>query len=128
MSLVANAAIGMPLPDPLSPEWWVTRTLWLGIAGAAVVPVALLFGRFERARRAPREGSAAAAARPGWTALDAVCGVAGVSVLLVVGFAPIPAGVALELLLVALVGGRRIDTVIGSVAMPPSHPIGVSER
>ena len=112
LSLVANAAVGMPLPEPLSLEWWMTRTLWLGVAAAAVVPVALLFGRFERARRAPRSGAGAATPRPGWTALDAVCGVAGVAVLLVVGFAPVPAAVALALLLVALLGSRRIVVAV----------------
>ena len=117
LSLVANAAVGMPLPEPLSPEWWMTRTLWLGVAAAAVVPVALLFGRFERARRAPRGGSAAAASHPGWTALDVVCGVAGVAVLLVAGFGPAPAGIALALLTVALLGARRIAVALGAAGV-----------
>ena len=117
LSLVANATVGMPLPEPLSPEWWVTRTLWLGVAAAAVVPVALLFGRFERARRATRDAAAAVAPRPGWTALDVVCGVAGVAVLLVVGFGPAPAGIALALLMVALLGARRIAVALGAAGV-----------
>ena len=52
LSLVANSAVGMPLPEPLTAAWWATRPLWLGVAAAAVVPVVLAFGRFERPRRA----------------------------------------------------------------------------
>ena len=111
LSLVANAAIGLPLPEPLSLEWWATRPLWLGVAAAAVVPVALLFGRFERARSGARaaDGRAASARAGVWsTAVDTVCGVAGVAVLLVGGFAPLPAALALVLLVVALAGSGRV--------------------
>jgi peptidoglycan/LPS O-acetylase OafA/YrhL len=114
LSLMANAAIGLPLPEPLSLEWWATRPLWLGLAAAAVVPVALLFGRFERARSGARstDGRPASAPAGAWsTAVDTVCGVAGVAVLLVVGFAPIPAALALVLLVVALAGSGRIAAV-----------------
>lgn len=115
LSLVANAAIGLPLPEPLSLEWWATRPIWLGVAAAAVVPVALVFGRFERARAGERTTDAAeASARAGaWsTAVDTVCGVAAVAVLLVVGFAPLPAAVALVLLVVSLAGSGRIAAAV----------------
>ena len=108
LSLVANASFGMPLPEPLTLDWWATRPLWLGVAAAAVVPVVLVFARFERGRRRtdPERTPGATSAR--WTAVDAVCSVAGVAVLLVVGFAPAPALTAIVLLAVALVGSARL--------------------
>ena len=118
LSLVANSTLGMPLPEPLSLEWWATRPLWLGAAAAVVVPVALWFGRFERARgRAPRGvvGTTASAASARWTAVDAICGVAGVAVLLVAGFSPLPAATALVLLMVALLGGARLARMVPAV-------------
>ncbi len=110
LSLVANAVVGMPLPEPLSPEWWATRPLWLGIAAAVVVPVALVFGRFERSRsrRTSTASGWVPAASVGATAIDAVCGVAGVAVLLVAGFGPVPAGVSLALLVSSFVGSARL--------------------
>lgn len=108
LSLVANASFGMPLPEPMTLEWWATRPLWLVVAAAAVVPVVLVFARFERGRRRTDSGRAPVAASAGWTAVDAVCGVAGVAVLLVVGFAPAPALIAIVLLSVALVGSARL--------------------
>ena len=107
LSLVANASFGMPLPEPLTLDWWATRPLWLVVAAAAVVPVVLVFARFERGRRADSERAPVAAAAR-WTAVDAVCGVAGIAVLLVVGFAPAPALIAIVLLAVALVGSARL--------------------
>ena len=124
LSLVANAAFGLPLPEPLSLEWWSTRPVWLGVAAACVVPVVLVFGRFERARRggataAGRRPAAAASvvassrARVATTAVDAVSGVAGVALLLVAGFGPVSAVAALVLLGIALVGSARMLSWIG---------------
>ena len=48
------------------------------------------------------------AASVGATAVDAVCGVAGVAVLLVAGFGPVPAGVSLALLVFSFVGSVRL--------------------
>ncbi len=118
LSLVANASVGLPLPEPLSFEWWATRPLWLGVAAAAGVPVVLVFARFERARRQTPAGiqgglpaaTVASTTRLAtvWTAVDAVSGVAGVAVLLLTGFGPVSAIVALALLTVALVGSARL--------------------
>jgi peptidoglycan/LPS O-acetylase OafA/YrhL len=108
LSLVANASFGMPLPEPLTLDWWATRPLWLAVAAAAVVPVVLVFARFERGRRRTDSQRAPGATSPRWSAVDAVCGVAGVAVLLVVGFAPAPALIAIVLLAVALVGSARL--------------------
>jgi hypothetical protein len=117
LSLVANAIFGLPLPEPLSLEWWTTRPVWLGIAAAAVVPVVLAFARFERGRggRSGGTGPAPAAsvtdssrARIATTSIDAVCGVAGVALLLIAGFGPVTAVVALALLSVSLLGSGRL--------------------
>lgn len=127
VSLVANATQGFPLPEPLSLEWWATRPLWLAVGAAAVVPVVLVFARFERARRMPRGASPTASATatraatgvapavaPGvWSsAIDAVCGVAGVALLLVTGFGPLQAVVALGLLGLALLGSARTTAAV----------------
>ena len=117
LSLVANWAIGMPLPEPLTAAWWATRPLWLGVAAAAVVPVVLGFGRVERPRRTESALGATPAASVGATAIDAVCGVAGIAVLLVFGFGPVPAGVSLALLLVALVGTLRLARAVRVVGV-----------
>ncbi len=128
LSLVANAGFGLALPEPLSVEWWVTRPIWLAVAAAAVVPVVLAFARFERARRAPRGAAAAgrpaapapraaAAPRAGSTAIDAVCGAAGVVVLLVAGFGPVPAVIALVLLTVSLVGSATVRRRVAALRL-----------
>lgn len=118
LGLAANAGFGLPLPEPLSLEWWATRPLWLGVAAAAVVPIALVFGRFERARRRSAERSRASA---GMTAIDALCGVAGVALLLVAGFGPVPAVIALALLSIALVGSARVRALARRVTRPTGH-------
>ena len=110
VSLVANASVGMPLPVPLSLEWWATRPVWLVAAAVAVAPVVVVFARFERGRRRVDSGRATVAASAGWTAVDAVCGVAGVAVLLVAGFGPVPALLAIALLFVALLGSRQLGS------------------
>jgi peptidoglycan/LPS O-acetylase OafA/YrhL len=111
LALLANAAFSLPLPTPLSLEWWATRPLWLSMAAAVVLPVALLFGRFELTRRAGDRGTTGLRGIRA-TAIDAACGVGGVAVLLVFGFAPIPAVVALLLLIVALRGTASFSRAI----------------
>jgi peptidoglycan/LPS O-acetylase OafA/YrhL len=123
LSLVANATFGLPLPEPLSLEWWTTRPLWLGVAALAVVPVVLAFARFERGPGGRSDGVrrmtapaasviASSRARIATTSIDAMCGVAGVALLLVVGFGPVPAVVALALLSVSLLGSGRLSARI----------------
>ena len=110
LGLAANATVGTPLPDPLSVEWWATRPLWLAAGAAAVVPVVLVFARFERGRRAAAGPAATGrpAASPTGVVVDTVLAVGGVATLLVAGFGPLPAIVALTMLGVALVGSRRV--------------------
>ena len=113
LSLVANAMVGMPLPEPLTarvvgdPPAVARRRGGGGRARRARVR-ALRAGASDR----DRVRAAPPAASVGATAIDAVCGVAGVAVLLVCGFGPVPAGVSLALLLVALVGSLRIGRAV----------------
>lgn len=115
--LVANAAFGLPLPEPMSADWWATRPLWLSAAAAAVATVTLVFARFERARRAAPgratvAGPAPTPARRRAVALDAACGVAGVAVVLVTGFGTVQASIALALLTISLRGSASVGTVL----------------
>ncbi len=123
--LVANAAFGLALPEPMSASWWATRPLWLSTAAVAVVCVTLVFARFERARRAApgRDAASGTASTPATApasaptsrraaAFDAACGVAGVAVVLVAGFGPVQAGIALALLTIALLGSTSIGPVL----------------
>ena len=118
LSLVANSAVGMPLPEPLTAAWWATRPLWLGVAAAAVVPVVLAFARFERPRRGrdrvgrrrPRHPSA----RPRSTRSAASPASRCCSSF---GFGPVPAGISLALLLVALVGSLRMARAVRAVGV-----------
>jgi peptidoglycan/LPS O-acetylase OafA/YrhL len=100
--LVGNEVAAVPLPEPLTAGWWMSRPLWLVLAVAATAALVRVFARCER-------GSAAADAVgrgvPVWLAVPA--GMLGVAIVLVVGFAPAPALVALGLLRVAWLGARR---------------------
>ena len=121
--LVVNSATGLALPEPLSPEWWASRPLWLCVAAVVVVPVALALGRFERGRTRDAGPAAAGATSAGGrsaagAAVDAVAGAAGVVVLLVAGFGPLPAVIALALLAVALVGSERLRRIAAA-----RHPL-----
>ncbi|MFF2388143.1 acyltransferase [Agromyces sp. NPDC058104] len=134
-ALAANALVGLPLPEPLTAGWWATRPVWLVVAAVAVAAVVLVFARFERAgagrvRSADRAPAADADATAGagsrtpragaaTTAVDAVGAVAGVVALLVAGFSPWPAAIALALLVLALTGprlrawlGRRVRAAV----------------
>ena len=109
--LVLNATAGVPLPDPLSPAWWVSRPLWLVVVGLAVVPVVRLFSRFERVRGMPRAAASALSPTPLSVTVDTLLGAAGVATALILGFSVVPAMVSLALLLCALVGTRRFRTI-----------------
>lgn len=90
-------AAGVGFPDPLSPQWWVTRASW--IVGVAIVTALLvpLVHRFER-----RSSEVAATADGRRVAAGVVLGVAGVVVVLAAGFSPLTAAVAVAALGVGL--------------------------
>jgi peptidoglycan/LPS O-acetylase OafA/YrhL len=112
--LVGNEATGVGLPVPLTAEWWLSRPLWLVAAAAATACSVACFARFERgtAQRAggvaharPAAAERRAMRAPVWLAVPAA--VLGVGVVLVVGFAPVPALIAAALLWVALRASTR---------------------
>lgn len=75
---------GVELVEPMSQGWWDSRTLWLAVVGLAVIPVARLFGRVEKARfSAPRVGSSALAGI--LSAVAVLLGAGGVLALLITG-------------------------------------------
>jgi hypothetical protein len=100
------------LPDPLSPDWWASRPLWLVAVAVAVVPVARLFGRFERGRRMTRPAATAAVhaitPTPLTITLDVLLGAGGVAVALIAGFGIVPAVVSLTMLGGSLMGSGRV--------------------
>jgi peptidoglycan/LPS O-acetylase OafA/YrhL len=121
-ALVLFAAIlvgvGVPFADPLSLGWWLTRPAWLIGVGVATALLVLLTDRFER-RRMPAPGASAstgagaarAAAKAASapvpvsgrrTALAVVLGMAGVVAVLVGGFTPLTAAIAVACLVVSL--------------------------
>jgi peptidoglycan/LPS O-acetylase OafA/YrhL len=109
--LIGEEVAGPPLPEPLSAAWWMSRPLWLLAAALATALLVRGFARWERGSGRPAERSAPTmeTARSGWVVpvgLAVPAAVLGVGLVLVVGFAPVPALVALALLGVALRGSR----------------------
>ena len=41
-------SMGWPQPDPGTGSWWLMRLVWVVVAGAALLGLVLVFGRFER--------------------------------------------------------------------------------
>jgi fucose 4-O-acetylase-like acetyltransferase len=133
--LVANAVGGVALPEPLSWGWWATRPAWLVCVGFAVAPVVLFFARFERGGRPNSAVSLSSIAfgspSPRFIALDTILGAAGVATALVLGFAPVPAALALGLLLCALTGTARLQRIAKSsrwMTIAPPSGDAVSRR
>lgn len=109
--------VGVPFADPLSLGWWLTRPAWLIGVGVATALLVLVTDRFERRRmpatgasalfgvRAARVANAAAVRVPvsgRRTALAVVLGMAGVVAVLVGGFTPLTAAIAVACLVVSL--------------------------
>jgi peptidoglycan/LPS O-acetylase OafA/YrhL len=73
---------GLPLPAPLSAEWWAWRPLWLVAAAVAVTALVVVAARAER-------GGLVASPLPRVTAVRAAsaaaCGAAGVLIVLLAG-------------------------------------------
>jgi hypothetical protein len=90
-----------PLPEPLSELWWQTRPLFFAAISVGLIPVVLLVALYDRTRKKMN-----ADATPPWlAAIKVFLAVAGVGVILVVGFTPVPAaaiGLALIYLAVRL--------------------------
>ncbi|GAB3568158.1 acyltransferase family protein [Spelaeicoccus albus] len=101
----AMALLRMPLPAPRSADWWLTRPAWLAAAALLTFAAVRVFGRFEKI---PDAGKSPGTLR---AATGAACGAAGIVVILVAGFTPSTAFVALTLVGFALMavtpGARR---------------------
>jgi hypothetical protein len=89
----------LPFPEPLSREWWETRPLFLAAIAVGLIPVLLVVAYYDRTRKAR-----APTHTPPWlAAIKVIAAVAGVVVILVVGFSPAPwAAIGLVLLFVAV--------------------------
>ncbi len=74
--------------EPGSPDWWLTRPIWIAVLYAALLPVALLLAPLERRARAADAAAPAAARLVGGAALVCI----GVALLALFGFgsAPLP--------------------------------------
>jgi peptidoglycan/LPS O-acetylase OafA/YrhL len=112
--LIALAGIvllsGMRLPQPLTPDWWLTRPLWLAAVGVGVALVVALAGRVELGRSrtvgAPGPGTAGTSGGAVRAYASAAAGAGGVLVILLSGFA-LAGGVLGAALLVASVSLSR---------------------
>ncbi len=74
--------------EPGSPEWWLSRPIWIAVLYAALLPITLLFSPFERRARAADATVPAAARLVSGAALLCL----GVALLALFGFgsAPLP--------------------------------------
>jgi fucose 4-O-acetylase-like acetyltransferase len=81
---------GVPLPAPASAGWWLTRPLWLLLLGVVLLPLVLLFDRFERPAALPAPAAEATSAHgrlaAGLAASQLLIGLYG---LVVSGFHPL---------------------------------------
>ena len=102
--IIALTMLGaaLPMPEPLSRDWWQTRPLFLALVAVGMIPVVLLIARLERRSLAfvpTRMPAILAAAK-------VVLSVAGVATILVVGFTPVWSwAIGLGLLAVAVLIG-----------------------
>ncbi|WP_183086107.1 acyltransferase family protein [Mycetocola tolaasinivorans] len=120
--LFLNATVAVPLPDPLSAGWWLTRPFWLVAVGLAVIPVVARLGWIEGAKRAELFLSGTRMLTPRVIAA-VLLGAGAVLVILVTGFALGGAIIALGMLaaalrLVAVTGAR---STARSAAVPAHH-------
>lgn len=99
---LAYAAGGLGLRiEPASPEWWLTRPVWIAVLYALLLPVALALAPLERRPRAADAPVPAAARQVGGAVLLCL----GVALLALFGFgnAPVP-GLDLAALAMAIAG------------------------
>jgi len=123
--LVALAGVllvsGLPLPDPLSFDWWASRPTWLAVVAFAVIAVVRVTTRFETRR--PAGGTSTGSRMPTVliTTLATLLGVAAVGILLVLGFTPATAALALGMMLLAIRLSRPISTAEYSRTVALAH-------
>lgn len=54
LGVVILLPLGFPQPEAGTTEWWLLRVPWVLALGVILVPLVMLFGRFERGRDRPR--------------------------------------------------------------------------
>ena len=106
-----------PLPEPLSDQWWQTRPLFFAAIAVGLIPVVLLVALYDRTRKKSDE-----TATPPWlAAIKVFLAVAGVGVILIFGFTPVPSaaiGLALIYLAVRLQVLKRTGRRERSIRVP----------
>jgi len=106
----------LPFPEPLSRAWWETRPLFLLAIAVGLVPVVLLVAYYDSRQRALEQRTT-----PGWlAAIKVTLAVAGVAIILLVGFTPAPAAaIAIALLFLAV----RLQVLRRRNVRPPSESL-----
>lgn len=101
MGVAAILLIGeASFPEPLGIDWWITRPLWIaGVAAATAVAVAL-------AVRLERVGRALVIVSRGRAVVATLSAIAGVVVVLMLGFTPLTGAVAVTALASSLALAR----------------------
>jgi peptidoglycan/LPS O-acetylase OafA/YrhL len=94
--------------EPGSAEWWVTRPIWLAVLYAALLPVTLLFSRFERRARAVDAAAPAAARLVGGAALLCL----GIALLALFGFGSAPLPMLDVAAFLMVIGGSAISGLL----------------
>nr|WP_255505655.1 acyltransferase [Mycetocola sp. JXN-3] len=120
--LILHLTVAVPLPDPLSADWWLTRPFWLLAVGLAVMPVVAWWGRIESAKRPAVFGDRTRTLNLRMVA-SVLLGAGAVLVILVTGFALGGALLAVGMLIAALalvsparaITGRRVPGSAGAV-------------
>ena len=131
MALVAGMwVLGLPLPEPHSEGWWISRLPWLAVIFAAVVPFAARIARIDRpiAQRSRQIASRLGLARIplGLRApLAVLLTISGTVIALLIGVdAPLPALIAAGLL-----GAAAIVSSAALSSIPvPSAPARRGDR
>lgn len=96
---LTTMTVRLPLPEPLSQDWWETRPLFLAAIAVGLIPVVWLVAYYDKSRR----WETPPPTTPLVAAIKVITAVAGVVVILVLGFSSLPAvGIALALLIVAV--------------------------
>ncbi|MCS4275178.1 peptidoglycan/LPS O-acetylase OafA/YrhL [Mycetocola sp. BIGb0189] len=127
--LILNLTVAVPLPDPLSAGWWLTRPVWLVAVGLAVIPMVAKLGRIEAAKRpAIREERTRALTLR--VAAAVLLGAGSVLVILVTGFAVTGALLAVGMLVAALqlVGMLDVARLVTRLARLVNVPARLGAR
>lgn len=88
MFVAAGYPLGFPQPETGTSAWWALRPVWIAALAALLVPLVLVFGRFER----PASRPAGVATGTPLAAAAMVLAGAGILGFAVAGFSPLGSG------------------------------------